>query len=166
MKEYSFDCRSFSICPLKGGSDQRGLGGRMETPPGGLHASELLLKDAELGPSPPDDEQESCPSPWKAARGAAGPGPCHTAAQHTKARPSEQRFCATQATVPGAGEPAHGLSAADPGSLGSNRGQTQGREEDQSKVRLATTLLSLHGASFFHQVLWRHYLTRLFTFFI
>lgn len=109
-------------------------------PPGGLHASELLLKDAELGPSPPDDEQESCPSPWKAAGGAAGPGPCHTAAQHTKARPSEQRFCATRATVPGAGEPAHGLSAADPGSLGSNRGQTQSREEDRSKVRLATTL--------------------------
>ena len=74
---------------------------------GGRHASELPLKDAELGQSPPDDEQESRPSLWKAAGGPMGPGPCHTAAQHTDARPLERRFCATQATVPGGQENQH-----------------------------------------------------------
>lgn len=74
---------------------------------GGRHAGELPLKDAELGQSPPDDEQESRPSLWKAAGGPMGPGPCHTAAQHTDARPLERRICATQATVPGGQENQH-----------------------------------------------------------
>ena len=165
-EEHSSDCRSFSICPPKGGSDQCGLRWGMETPPGGLHAGELPLKDTELGPSPPDNEQESRPSPWKAAGGATGPAPCHTAAQHTNARPSEQQFCATQATVPGGWEnqprdfPLWFLGAWAP--TEGNPGQKRG--SNQSPISNYT--LSLHGASFFHQVLWRHYLTRLFRFFI
>lgn len=72
---------------------------------------------------------------------------CHGTSTLSHSCPAHQRqalraavLCYPGHCARGVGEPAQGLSAADPGSLSANRRQTQGWEEDQSKVRLATTL--------------------------